>query len=977
MADQFTAKLSVDVSDLKKNINDATKTIKRANAEFKAQTSGMDSWSKNADGLTKKLESLDKTLGAQKTILEAYKKQLQSQKDAYAENGKRAEELKAKLQELADKGVAKSSEEYQGYVKELQKVTTEQQAQERVIEDLNTKVLEQEAAVGTTERAISHYSGALEDLKDEQKKAADEAKKQASAYGQLEKTIATQESDLEDLKQKYKQVVVEKGKDSAESKALADEIKKLSKQLSDNKDKMADAEKAADDLDDTLEEVGDEAKETGDGFTILGGTLANLAASAIKSVIGKLKDLAKEAYAAWEAVDEGRDTITALTGATGELADSLQASFGNVAKQIVAPFDQIGTTIGELNTRFGITGTELEDLSVKILQFAQLNGTDAKTAIDSLQSAMAAWNVPMSEAGSLLDTLNKVGQDTGESVDAITQALMTNAPALQEMGIGISDAAFFLGNLNKNGVDSSSVLAGLKKALQNATKQGKPMSDALAEIQDTLKNATTDQEAMTAATELFGAKAGPAIATAVRDGRLSFEDFGTYLGEFDGNISSTFENMQDAPDKVALKMQELKLAAADVLDKFLDEYGPDIEALLTKITDELLPAAVDGFGSFIDALKNVGQYAGVAKGVIAGLITTTATFLAFRTAMKVMEEGWMALTIVQKGAAIAQAALNAVQAASPMGLLIMLIGGVVAAIITLWNNSEEFRDAWEEIWDKITGVAKDAWEGIKRIWETVKRWFDENVVAPIKYLFQDGFDGIGKRAGELWDNMKKKFREGWDDFKSGAKEAWDNVKKKFSDGWENLKSGAADAWKKVKEKFAGWSDFWDDLWEKVKKKFSSLGESIGSAISTAVKSGINKVIKLIEDKINSAIGIINGAIDLINMIPGVRASKIQKVSLPRLATGGVLKRGQVGLLEGSGAEAVVPLERNKQWIRSVARDMLGALQREAAAGGATTNSAVANNTTYNYTQNIYSPEAPSRLDIYRQTQNLLALTGGR
>ena len=47
------------------------------------------------------------------------------------------------------------------------------------------------------------------------------------------------------------------------------------------------------------------------------------------------------------------------------------------------------------------------------------------------------------------------------------------------------------------------------------------------------------------------------------------------------------------------------------------------------------------------------------------------------------------------------------------------------------------------------------------------------------------------------------------------------------------------------------------------------------------------------------------------------------VSLPRLEEGGILERGQVGLLEGNGAEAVVPLHQNKAWISAVAQDMDG------------------------------------------------------
>jgi hypothetical protein len=40
--------------------------------------------------------------------------------------------------------------------------------------------------------------------------------------------------------------------------------------------------------------------------------------------------------------------------------------------------------------------------------------------------------------------------------------------------------------------------------------------------------------------------------------------------------------------------------------------------------------------------------------------------------------------------------------------------------------------------------------------------------------------------------------------------------------------------------------------------------------------------------------------------------------IPQLEQGGVLKKGQVGLLEGKGAEAVVPLEKNMGWLNKIA-----------------------------------------------------------
>ena len=48
---------------------------------------------------------------------------------------------------------------------------------------------------------------------------------------------------------------------------------------------------------------------------------------------------------------------------------------------------------------------------------------------------------------------------------------------------------------------------------------------------------------------------------------------------------------------------------------------------------------------------------------------------------------------------------------------------------------------------------------------------------------------------------------------------------------------------------------------------------------------------------------------------------LSEIALPRLAKGGILEQGQVGLLEGDGTEAVVPLEKNREWIARVSEEM--------------------------------------------------------
>ena len=100
-----------------------------------------------------------------------------------------------------------------------------------------------------------------------------------------------------------------------------------------------------------------------------------------------------------------------------------------------------------------------------------------------------------------------------------------------------------------------------------------------------------------------------------------------------------------------------------------------------------------------------------------------------------------------------------------------------------------------------------------------------------------------------------------------------------------------------------------------------------------VKGIMNGVITGIETMINGAISALNGLINGVNKtiskvgwLLGITAQipSIPFVNLPRLEEGGILEKGQIGLLEGNGAEAVVPLDQNRAWISALAKDMEGA-----------------------------------------------------
>lgn len=103
------------------------------------------------------------------------------------------------------------------------------------------------------------------------------------------------------------------------------------------------------------------------------------------------------------------------------------------------------------------------------------------------------------------------------------------------------------------------------------------------------------------------------------------------------------------------------------------------------------------------------------------------------------------------------------------------------------------------------------------------------------------------------------------------------------------------------------------------KAFSGLVtavKGIWQGLKTVVKAPLNAVIEVINTFIRGV-----NKLKIPDWVPGVGGKGINISQIPYLYQGGVLERGQVGILEGSGAEAVVPLERNRKWIRAVADDM--------------------------------------------------------
>ena len=359
--------------------------------------------------------------------------------------------------------------------------------------------------------------------------------------------------------------------------------------------------------------------------------------------------------------------------------------------------------------------------------------------------------------------------------------------------------------------------------------------------------------------------------------------------------------------------EQYKTTNKDVMDaqkaqeKLTDafaEFGRVGEPILTAIKDkvaDMVAAAVPHLENFVQKVKDIITWVkenqttiDIWIGVILGAATAIGTFLLILNWGKIMTAAANAVKVVRT----AILGMNAAMLANPVGLIVALLAGLVVAFVYLWNNVEGFRKFWIKAWDLIKSAASKAKAAITKAFSNLGSWFKEK------------FSQVQKAGQNAMDKVKGFFTSA----KNKITSTFSNIGSWFGDKFRS-------AWTSVKNAFSSWGSFFSGLWTKIKSKFGSIGTSIGQAMGNAVKKGMNGALAKVESAINKGIGLINSAIRLANKLPGINVGTVSKISLPRLAKGGVLEKGQIGFLEGTGAEAVVPLENNRAWLSKVAADL--------------------------------------------------------
>lgn len=487
----------------------------------------------------------------------------------------------------------------------------------------------------------------------------------------------------------------------------------------------------------------------------IGGKIKEVGTSLTKNVTAPLTALGGASIAAFKTVDEGLDIVTKKTGATGQALDDMKQSVKNLASEIPTDFATAGQAVGEVATRFQLAGQDLENLSSKFIKFASLNNTDVVSAVDQTQKALSAFGLSASDAGTLLDQLNKVGQDTGADMSTLLSGLIQNATGFQELGLSAQQAAVLMGQMETSGANSETVMQGLRKALKSAAKEGVPLDKALADLQNTILNGTNDMDGLTAAYDLFG-KSGDQIYGAVKNGTLNFKDLGSTVAEAGNSIEETFNATLDPTDSAKMALNDLKVAGSELGATLLTTLAPAIEKVAN-----FIQMITDKWNSLSPGTQEMIAKIGIIAAVLGPVLVVLGTVVSTIGSLI----GVISSVIGVMGAL-----------AAPIGVVIAIVAAVIAVLVLLTKN-----------WDKVKAAAVALGAKIKAVFDGIKTAIQNAMLAALLVI------------ATIWNNIKARIALAVQNIKTKVTTTFTNIKTTASNIFNSIRTTASNVWNKIKE----------------------------------------------------------------------------------------------------------------------------------------------------------------------------------
>lgn len=560
--------------------------------------------------------------------------------------------------------------------------------------------------------------------------------------------------------------------------------------------------------------------------------------------------------------------------------------------------------------------------------FKDSAGTVEQYAKDAYKNQQMSANQYMDIATSFsASLLQGLGGDTAEAAKITDMAITDMADNANKMGSSmesIQNAYQGFAKQNYTMLDNLKLgYGGTKEEMERLLADAEKLTGVhydISNLGDVYSAIHAVQEEM-GITGTSAKEAATTIEGSIAMMKAAWQNWLTGLMDNDADINQLTQDLIDSVsqviDNIAPRIGEFFDSLVESIHNALADH-PEAQAIFDDIVSAIQTVndIVSDVVNFV--IENWGTVEPILTAVAVAVGVVTAAIIAYN-AVAAIKAAMDAAQVVSLGALIAAQLASAAAtlvALAPYILIVAAIAAVIAVIVLCVKHWDEIKAKVVEVWDKMVSTIESAVEAVKEWFGNLKQGIADKVNS-IREAISEKFNAIKQKMSDTIQAAKDKVIEHFTRIKDGIIEKIQAAKETVSNAVDNIKEKFSNGFNAAKETVV---NIFDNIKQGIKDKLEAAKQTVKDVIDKI--KGLFKfewsLPKLKMPHIN-----ISGEFSL--MPP-----KVPKFSIDWYAKGGVFDSptlfnngGRLSGLGEAGAEAIVPLENNTQWLDKIADRLSG------------------------------------------------------
>lgn len=784
------------------------------------------------------------------------------------------------------------------------------------LDPTNTELLNQKQKL--LQQSISETKNRLETLKQASEQAAKTAGNYDAwkeAYTPIQEEIVKTNEKMDKLKKSMKSMEESGQIDTEEYKKLQTEVDQSSDKLKELKaqKKQVDDEFGQPISPEGFDSLQREIVETEQKLKSLkettGSASANLAkVSAVSGEFGnKVKGVGQSLLPVTGALtgvgaastvmaNNFNDAMSQAAGALdkpmSEMEDLRQLAIQTGQDTVFSATDA-GNAITEL-AKGGLTEADIKAGALKTtMDLAASSGMDLGEAANVVVQAMGAFGLSANESAEAANALVGAAAASSTDVEPLTQALAQCSAGAKNAGWSIQETTAVLARFADAGIEGSDAGTSLKTMLQRLAAPTDSAATMIEQLGIQTRDSNGDLLGASEIAEEFQNKLG-GLDSASRDAALSTIFGSDAMRAATVMMNSGTEGLQKYIDAANDQEAAQRLANSQMSDgsRAIEELKGSLETAAIQIGDtlapivqkvaELITALVNKFSALPEGVQQVIVVVGILVAALGPLLMVIGQISLGISAVagalsKLSGNGGVATKLVG-GIKTAVTGLLGMITAHPV---IAVITAIIAALVTLYNKCEWFREGVNRILKAIRDGFFAAWDGIVEFFtETIPNAWNEMLssllanptIRTIVTTITDSFTKLKENLNGIWNGIKQLAQNAWEFIKNATLAPvllmidlvtgdFEKLKSDLENILNNIKNAVANIWDSIKEIT---SNIWNEIKNVVSTLVSLVKETAISgfeALRDGIKNAIRELPKIVSDIFEKIGSTISGWID--------------------------------------------------------------------------------------------------------------------